>query len=154
MKYCPYCGAVLLDGAVSFCSECGKALPDGLVQHQNQVPSTETSVQQLQPDNSETSITEAAADTIQEEKAASKKKDSLEKRKKKQKKRRSRRKSDRQPEEEPKDDGYDGYYDDVLPVDAGRMAEGMDQELIKKIVLLAVSALLVVGACVAMMYLL
>lgn len=27
MKYCPYCGASLLDGAVSFCSECGKQLP-------------------------------------------------------------------------------------------------------------------------------
>ena len=27
MKYCPYCGTVLVDGAVSFCAECGKALP-------------------------------------------------------------------------------------------------------------------------------
>lgn len=27
MKYCPYCGAVLVDGAVSFCAECGKKLP-------------------------------------------------------------------------------------------------------------------------------
>lgn len=26
MKFCPYCGAVLIDGAVSFCSECGKPL--------------------------------------------------------------------------------------------------------------------------------
>ncbi len=26
MKYCPYCGTVLVDGAVSFCAECGKAL--------------------------------------------------------------------------------------------------------------------------------
>ncbi len=28
MKYCPYCGAALLDGTVSFCSECGKQLPN------------------------------------------------------------------------------------------------------------------------------
>ena len=27
MKYCPYCGADIPDGAVSFCAECGKALP-------------------------------------------------------------------------------------------------------------------------------
>ncbi len=27
MKYCPYCGTVLVDGAVSFCMECGKKLP-------------------------------------------------------------------------------------------------------------------------------
>lgn len=27
MKYCPYCGTVLIEGAVSFCAECGKALP-------------------------------------------------------------------------------------------------------------------------------
>ena len=29
MKYCPYCGAVLPDGAPSFCPECGESLPDG-----------------------------------------------------------------------------------------------------------------------------
>lgn len=27
MKYCPYCGASLVDDVVSFCSECGKELP-------------------------------------------------------------------------------------------------------------------------------
>lgn len=27
MKYCPYCGADLLEGAVSFCAECGKEIP-------------------------------------------------------------------------------------------------------------------------------
>ena len=27
MKYCPYCGVELPDGAVSFCAECGKSLP-------------------------------------------------------------------------------------------------------------------------------
>ena len=27
MKYCPYCGTVLVEGAVSFCMECGKKLP-------------------------------------------------------------------------------------------------------------------------------
>lgn len=26
MKFCPYCGADLIDGAISFCTECGKSL--------------------------------------------------------------------------------------------------------------------------------
>lgn len=26
MKYCPYCGADVLSGSVSFCAECGEAL--------------------------------------------------------------------------------------------------------------------------------
>lgn len=26
MKYCPYCGADVLNGSVSFCAECGEAL--------------------------------------------------------------------------------------------------------------------------------
>lgn len=26
MKFCPYCGADLIDGTVSFCAECGKPL--------------------------------------------------------------------------------------------------------------------------------
>ena len=26
MKYCPYCGAELIDGTVSFCAECGKRI--------------------------------------------------------------------------------------------------------------------------------
>ena len=27
MKYCPYCGTEVINGAVSYCSECGKKLP-------------------------------------------------------------------------------------------------------------------------------
>ena len=32
MKYCPYCGADLIEDAVSFCAECGKQLPAGKTQ--------------------------------------------------------------------------------------------------------------------------
>ena len=31
MKYCPYCGADLIEDAVSFCAECGKQLPTGKI---------------------------------------------------------------------------------------------------------------------------
>ena len=51
-------------------------------------------------------------------------------------------------------DGYDGYYDDVMPEDQDFVAQGMDMELIKKAVALAVCALLIIFACVAIMYML
>lgn len=28
MKYCPYCGTELVNGAASFCTECGKNLQE------------------------------------------------------------------------------------------------------------------------------
>ena len=39
------------------------------------------------------------------------------------------------------DVNYDGYYDDVQPIDAGQLGERMDPELIKRIILLVVGAL-------------
>ena len=57
-------------------------------------------------------------------------------------------------EETPVDDGYDGYYDDVLPPDLDREREGLDKELIKKIVALGVGVVLIIAMCVVMMYVL
>ena len=54
----------------------------------------------------------------------------------------------------PKDDGYDGYYDDVLPSDAGKLKEGPDMELVKKVSAVAGVMLLIVILCVVAMYLL
>lgn len=56
--------------------------------------------------------------------------------------------------EELKDNSYDGYYDDVLPVDLEQISQALDRQLIKKIVALAAGAMLVIIACVAIMYLL
>lgn len=50
--------------------------------------------------------------------------------------------------------GYDGYYDDVLPDDSGDIRTGVDNQLVKKIVVLVVSVALIIGACVAIMYIL
>ena len=52
------------------------------------------------------------------------------------------------------DDGYDGYYDDVLPADAGRLNEGIDMELVKKICAVTGVMLLIITLCVVAMYLL
>ena len=51
------------------------------------------------------------------------------------------------------EDDYDGYYDDILPADEGRFSEGIDRGLVKKVVLIIGMVLLIVGACVMMMYL-
>ena len=52
------------------------------------------------------------------------------------------------------DDGYDGYYDDVRPVDEGHEREGVDKELVKKIVTIIAVLFVVIIACVALMYVL
>jgi len=58
-------------------------------------------------------------------------------------------------EEEPvQGDGYDGYYDDVIPDDYGHLRSNVDKELIKKIIVLGISVALIIGACVAIMYIL
>ena len=48
----------------------------------------------------------------------------------------------------------DGYYDDVLPSDAGKLKEGPDMELVKKVSAVAGVMLLIVILCVVAMYLL
>ena len=54
----------------------------------------------------------------------------------------------------PVDDGYDGYYDDVIPPDTDRVKEGLDKELMKKIVALSVGVIFIISMCVVMLYVL
>ena len=53
-----------------------------------------------------------------------------------------------------KADGYDGYYDDVLPSDAGKLGEEIDTGLIKKVTAVIGVMLLIIVLCVVAMYLL
>lgn len=118
MKYCPYCGADLIEDAVSFCAECGKELPLGKTK-----------------------------------KDAPKKQSEIKKSSKK--KRKPVKKGERNFEiEKVADDGYDGYYDDIRPVDEGHEREGVDKELVKKIAIIICVLFLVIVACVALMYVL
>ena len=125
MKYCPYCGAGFSDGTVSFCSECGKKLPE-----EKTVP----------PEAKE-----------QSKKVA--KKEKKEKHKKDAKKKKPAKEI---PEVmgEAVDDGYDGYYNDVLPPDTDRVKDGLDKELVKKIVALCIGVTVVILMCVALLYIL
>jgi len=52
------------------------------------------------------------------------------------------------------DDGYDGYYDDVKPIDSGRIQDRMDPELIKRIIIISAGAVVIVILSVLVMYLL
>ena len=133
MKYCPYCGASIasIDGAVSFCTECGKKI----------VSSTPTT----SPDGK-----------VDEKKATQ---DSLKTTNRQKKK--TVPKTPPFPSSEPipretdtADSDYDGYYDDILPSDIGRQHEGLDKELLKKILAVVGGLVLTVLLCVAAMYLL
>lgn len=136
MKYCPYCGADLLKENAVFCMECGKQLS---VSPQT-IPENNQSVKKDEPDGSKAT---RCAKKKPKEKGAKK-----EKRKKKA--------EPPIPEimGEAVDDGYDDYYNDVLPPDLDRVKEGLDKELIKKIVVLGIAVICIIGICVAMMYLL
>ena len=50
------------------------------------------------------------------------------------------------------DEDYDGYYDDVLPADGGATIQGLDRKVVKNIILLITGVLLIVGACVCVLY--
>ncbi len=120
MKYCPYCGANLIDGTVSFCSECGKSIKG------------------------------------RKTKAKSEKKPPAERRKKsKTKVPKEVVKETEVPEEttEVVDDGYDGYYDDVLPVDESVERQGLDKEMIKNLIIIIAGVIVAISICVVAMYL-
>ena len=132
MKFCPYCGADLVDSKVLFCAECGAKLPP------HEAGRTEPLKEDMRP----------ASQVPTEE--------TYKRKKKKGRKKKALEKKPSQPIEgiKPEDDGYDGYYDDVLPPDVDRTREGIDKELVKKIIVLGVSVLLIISLCVVMMYML
>ena len=130
MKYCPYCGADLLKEDAAFCMECGK-----------QLSSAEKTPVADEP-------------TLPKKEKAAKKKA----KQKKDKSAKKKKKKAKEPLPEivgvPVDDGYDGYYNDVLPPDLDREKDGLDKELIKKIVALCVGVAFIIGICIVMMYVL
>ena len=130
MKYCPYCGAGFSDGTVSFCTECGKKLPE-----EKTVP----------PEAKE-----------QSKKVAKKQKRKKEKKEKHKKDTKKKKAAKEIPEVmgEAVDDGYDGYYNDILPPDTDRVKDGLDKELVKKIVALCIGVTVIILMCVALLYIL
>ena len=128
MKYCTNCGAALEDSTASFCAECGKLLS----------PESGDSVK----------------NPVENKKAKHKETKKKKPKKKKVKKQKKAREKEVLEEivGEPVDDGYDGYYDDVIPPDTDRVKEGLDKELIKKIVALSIGVIFIISMCVVMLY--
>jgi hypothetical protein len=60
----------------------------------------------------------------------------------------------RPPQPDPRDDGYDGYYDDVKPVDDGHTRDRLDPELVKRAFTVAAGALILIILSVVLMYVL
>ena len=113
MKYCPYCGASLPDGAVSFCMECGGQLP-GTPEPPAVPRETPEAIPFSEPGDEVPDETQSDQDA----------------------------------------GDYDGYYEDVLPPDTDRLREGINPEMIKRILLVLVGVFSIIGISVAMIYLL
>ena len=52
------------------------------------------------------------------------------------------------------DDGYDGYYNDVLPIDSSEQPEQMDPALVKQIIILLAGAASIIVLAIILMTLL
>ena len=129
MKYCPYCGSKLLNPQASFCVECGKPLST-----ETQDVSSGNEKKQEHNEHRRKHMKKAKVKSRQKEQSVAA--DSEKK------------------VEKTKEDDYDGYYDDVCPVDEGSGREEINKDMIKKILLLVAGVLFIAGACVALMYLL
>ena len=145
MKYCPFCGADLLSPEVSFCAECGNALPVGSSRQ------TETETALERPSRKDTRPRETrkkAAPARPRRKPRKNPGSSIEGAPTE--KLSSRSGEDAAPEGALPDD-YDGYYDDVAPLDTDVVRPGLDREMIKKIALLVSGALLTIALSVVLM---
>lgn len=52
------------------------------------------------------------------------------------------------------DDGYDGYYNDVQPIDSSELSEQMDPALMKQIIILLAGAAAIIVLAIILMTLL
>lgn len=55
------------------------------------------------------------------------------------------------PQKNPMDENYDGYYDDVRPVDADQVEQRRDPELVKRIVCVVAGAIGIIALAIIVM---
>ena len=123
MKYCPYCGADILNGSVSFCAECGKAL-NGTTKEKKVKKEKRKKKTDRKP--AKEKDTPKVLEEVYE--------------------------AETEPKPDP-DFGYDGYYDDVLPADDAIERQQLDKGTIKNLIIIAVGVILAITICVIAMYL-
>lgn len=144
MKFCPFCGAELPSPEVAYCAECGRPLPAaGSLETESElgpmpVDTSRGSGRKAAPARPKRDPKKKAGLSIEDvptEKLSS-------------------QSGGEETSDPPPEDDYDGYYNDVEPLDAGDTRPGLDREMIKKISFLVLGALLVIGLCVVLMTLL
>ena len=130
MKYCPYCGATLVDSAAPFCAECGKALPSPESPEPAQdIPLRPAKIRRPVPPKRKSVSREQPPSSIHSGNML-------------------------EQSSNHNDAGYDGYYNDVEPLDNAHTRDKMNPELLKRIIFVAAGALLIVILSVVLMYVL
>ncbi len=134
MKYCPYCGAELCLGAVSFCQECGKSLPE------KRGGAFENPTLSLISDSARTPLEPFV---VREELEAVSEKRKVE------------WTIPHQEQKKPDEKPYDGYYDDVVPEDDMiHEIPKANKSTILKIVGIVFGVIAIAGICIVALFLL
>lgn len=132
MKFCPYCGAELVNSEAQFCSECGTPLAAAMPEDAQRKPADSPAKRRPIWKKSKAKKEKRRLHTITADAISAEGENDL----------------------SSQDDGYDGYYDDVLPSDEGSHQDGLNKELVKNVAALIIGVLVIVAASVAFMYLL
>jgi len=153
MKYCPYCGVTILGSAVSFCAECGKVLPfvAEAPDRKRETPMKPTySKKPPEPIRKPPPLIRRAPErSLPPARMAPSPRSIFPQRP-------SKKQPERKPihKPDPRDEDYDGYYDDVKPIDDGHVRERIDHGFVMRIVYIASGAIAIVILSVIIMYLL
>lgn len=161
MKYCSYCGAALPGDAVFFCAECGRDLPSAAKARRvnTKTPGRTKTAGKISTEAHTKNKRNSGRKSGKSAKPAGKpflngRKPFLDWLGKPRRHRSNRPEPERKPKPSPRDEGYDGYFDDVKPIDDGRIHERVSPELIIRIAMLAAGALIIVILAVILMYVL
>lgn len=148
MKYCPYCGASLVGSAASFCAECGRQLPSAEKKESDErIPPQRIKTESKIPNPKlrKPPAGKPNKSATQQRQPVSRQKAPIHK---------PQPQSPLELRSNPVDEGYDGYYDDVIPIDNGATPDHVASGLVKRIALLAAGAAVIIVLAVIAIYLL
>ena len=174
MKFCPHCGTSTPKGlSASFCMDCGNKLPsgenaskpvqngphetNGTAENPATQPASEQAISFSESNTANAPVSKHIADEVENvmnsisNEAATKLNERREQRKRRPEPAKK-TKSTPPPEVSEQETGYDGYYRDIVPSDSGYIREKMDPGLIKRVILVAVGAAVLVGLSIVLMY--
>ena len=145
MKYCPYCGAVLIGGAASFCVECGSPLPSPTkLLESAPKPQPPVASKQKQPPPPTLKLF-----PFRKWRRCKPTSDSKGRNSSKRSGSHSIQQGMQSPD--PRDEGYDGYYNDIKPIDSGYVHDRTEPELVKRIIIVTGGAFVIMIIAVILM---